>query len=315
MSERLRVITVTLNPAIDWTLNVEQLRVGAVNRLTAEQQDAGGKGINVAALLSGAGCTTGVTGYLGTDNDHRFVRLFNQVNLIDRCIRLPGSTRINIKVVDTATHQVTDLNAPGFAPTERQLQQLEDELRNGPVADWYLLAGSLPQGVPTDIYARWVELLHARGAKVAVDASGAALRAAVKACPDLIKPNEHELAELTGGTTATVHDCLTQAQALVAQGIRQVAVSRGAEGALLVTAHEAVSALPGPVAVRTTVGAGDAMVAGLLLGQVQDLSLAEQARLATAYAMSAVETIGPYRPTDADLQRYAESVVVQTDVV
>lgn len=314
MADPVRVITVTLNPAIDWTVNVAGFTAGTVNRTQAEQQDAGGKGINVAALLGAAGVATGVTGFLGTDNDRLFNRLFERMNLHDRCVRVPGHTRTNMKVVDSLSGAVTDINAPGFSITAEQLQALEHELKYGPLADWYLLAGSLPQGVPTDIYQRWVELLHARGAKVAVDASGEALIAAVQAKPDLIKPNEHELAQLTGAATDSADACLAQAKALVAQGVGQVVVSRGSAGALFVRAEQTVVAQPGPVKLKTTVGAGDAMVAGLLVGLVHGQTLEEQARLATAYAMSAVETVGPYRPSDEELNRYATSVTVEAVV-
>lgn len=304
------VLTVTLNPAVDWTLTVPAFAAGTVNRVAHQQQDAGGKGLNVASRMAAVGRHASVTGVLGEVNDDLFVRLFEQLGIGDHCIRVPGSTRTNVKVVNPDTHEVTDLNQGGKAICGESMAALEDVLLNGPLPQWYVLAGSLPPDVPADIYQRWIPLLQARGARVALDASGEALRAGVQAGPDMIKPNHHELAELTGSPADSFQDCLLSARQQVAAGTGLVVVSRGADGALFVTADRAVQAVPGPVTVQTTVGAGDAMVAGTLSAALDGLDLAAMARLATAFSMTALTSVGARQFTGSRLQAFAADVTL-----
>ncbi|TGG91306.1 1-phosphofructokinase [Natronospirillum operosum] len=312
MTEVLDVMTLTLNPAVDWTLEVSDLTVGQVNRVGCQSRNPGGKGINVAARLAAAGHVTAATGLLGEANDALFRDLFATHRIADHCVRVAGETRTNVKVVDPQSQTVTDLNQPGLPPSNAAMQALEQVLFEGPVPAWYVLSGSLPPGLDDRVYADWIPRLQARGARVAVDASGVALSAAVAARPDLIKPNHHELAELTGQPTDTPDQCLQQARELVRSGIARVVVSMGADGALLVTADTAVRVVPGPVQLRTTVGAGDAMVAGVLKGLLDGGSLAEAGRLGTAFAMCALEQIGLAVPDAAALARYRAGIGVQT---
>lgn len=311
MTEGPEVITVTLNPAIDWTLEVSGFASGQVNRVDADWRSAGGKGINVAARLAMAGHDVAATGVLGQCNDQLFTELFADLGIVDACVRSAADTRTNIKIVVPDSHEVTDLNQVGGALTEASLTALERVLFEAPPARWYVLAGSLPPGAPSDLYARWIPRLQQRGAQVAVDASGSALRAAVAAGPDLIKPNHHELAELTDECASEPSDQVRLARRLTADGVGAVAVSLGAQGALLVTPQTVLHARPGPVSVRTTVGAGDAMVAGLVAGHLQHLKPSENLCQATAWSMAAVSAVGLSRPQPEVLAAFFNSVQVQ----
>ena len=146
MSEPLfRVATVSLNPAIDQTANVANFTEGAVNRVARERSDAGGKAVNVASFLAHTGHSVAVTGFLGTDNAGPFERLFVESRIVDRFVRLPGSTRVNVKIVDDAQERVTDINFPGLRPGARDLAALTaaiDELAE--TAEWFALSGSVP---------------------------------------------------------------------------------------------------------------------------------------------------------------------------
>ncbi|MFP2934468.1 1-phosphofructokinase family hexose kinase, partial [Pyxidicoccus sp. 3LG] len=193
------IVTVSLNSAIDQTLDCPGFTAGAVNRVVSETRTAGGKGINVAAFLAGGAAPVTATGFLGADNVQVFEALFRERGIQDRCLRLPGSSRVNIKVVDRAGGDVTDLNLPGLKVSDEGLRRLVETLDslardNG----CFVLAGSLPAGVPEDIYATLTARLRARGGLVAVDTSGAPLRHAMGAKPDFVKPNAHELSELLG---------------------------------------------------------------------------------------------------------------------
>ncbi len=280
--------TVTLNPAIDRTITVAGFSRGAVNRAEFVGDRAGGKGVNVASALAEQGHRVAALGFLGRDNDAIFAAHFAGLGVDDRCRRLPGATRTGLKIVDSTRGETTDLNFPGLAPapadTEAVLRQL-DAL----AAPWGVLAGSLPPGVPADFYAQAIRRLHARGVRVALDTSGAALDAALAAGPDIIKPNTHELEALVGRALPDETAVIEAAKTIVAaNGVRLVAVSRGAAGAVFVTAEQVVAARPPTIEVRSTVGAGDAMVAGLVAARLRGLSLAETARLATAYSLHAL---------------------------
>ena len=301
MNKGQRIATVSLNPAIDHTARVSNFTAGRVNRVEWEQADAGGKGINVASFLADAGLAVVATGLLGSANAEAFVELFARKSIADACLRLPGRTRVNVKVVDPVLDQVTDINFRGLVPNAADLQRLLDTVDTLCAdVDWFVLSGSVPADVPSDIYADLVQRLKALGKTVVLDASGPPLAAAVGRCPDIIKPNIDELAELVGRPLRDVADVLAAARTLADGGVGLVAVSMGADGALFVERDAALLALPPSVEVKSTVGAGDAMVAGIVAGTLRGLDPAERARLATAFALGALTEVGPHLP-DADV--------------
>ena len=281
------ITTLTLNPAIDRTVTIPGFTAGAVNRVEHTSDRAGGKGINVAAALAEHEHAVAALGFLGRDNESAFTSFFSAHGIEDRCLRLPGQTRVGIKITDPVLHETTDINFPGLTPAVSDLAALREKLA-ALSGGWCVLAGSLPPGVPTNIYREFIATLKASGVRTVLDSSGEALREALKSAPDIIKPNVHELEAHLGRALPTEADVIAAARELVAGGVKLVVVSRGADGACFVTAGEAVVARPPSVAVRSTVGAGDAMVAGIIAAQLRNLSLADCARLATAYSLSAL---------------------------
>jgi 1-phosphofructokinase len=311
MSERRPITTLSLNPAIDHTAQVSRFTAGQVNRVAWEQADAGGKGVNVASFLAHAGLQVAATGLLGDQNDAPFVELFAHQGIADRCVRVPGRTRVNVKIVDPELDQVTDINFPGLSPRAEDLAQLDEIIqRLCANSDWFVLTGSVPDGVPLDIYASLIDRLRQQGKQVMLDASGAPLAAAVKRAPDIIKPNIDELGELVGRQLESQAEVLDAARNLVEQGIGLVAVSMGGDGALFVESGTALLAQPPRVEVRSTVGAGDAMVAGILLGTLRGLDLAARARLATAFSLAALGEVGPHLPA----MQVVESCIARVDI-
>ena len=280
-------VTVTLNPAIDQTVAIPHFTPGAVNRVEQTRITPGGKGVNVASALVGAGHRVAVTGFLGRDNCGLFEALFAKKQIADRFVRIEGETRVGIKITDPAEHTTTDINFPGISPAPRDLAALREEI-NRLDAPWFALGGSLPPGVEPGIYRDLVAALKAAGRKTVVDTSGEALRLALDAAPTIIKPNLHELEALLGKRLVTEEAVLHAARSLVARGIELVVVSMGKDGACFVTAERAVIARPPDVEIRSTVGAGDAMVAGILAAQIAGLPLDECARLATAFSLRAL---------------------------
>ena len=219
MTNAPRIATVSLNPAIDQTALVPNFTAGAVNRVLREQSDAGGKGVNVASFLAHFGLAVSVTGLLGDANSEPFVRLFREKRIVDRFVRVPGLTRVNVKIVDEAQDRVTDINFPGLQVSDDHLARLYaavDALADD--TQWFVLSGSVPAGVPDAVYGELIARLKRRGKTVVLDASGPPFAAAIPTSPDIIKPNIEELQELVGGRLAGHADVVQAARALVDGG-------------------------------------------------------------------------------------------------
>ncbi len=308
-TEHFDIVTVTLNPAIDRTVTIPNFTAGVVNRVETVRSNPGGKGVNVASSLADAGHRVAVTGFLGRENTASFEALFAQKTIADQFIRIAGQTRVGIKVVDPALHQTTDINFPGPAASPIDLEALAQQITTLD-ADCFVLAGSLPPGVGPAIYRHLVSALRFRGRRVVLDASGKPLRLALEAKPHLIKPNIHELGELLGETISGEQAVIAAARKLIAGGIEQVVVSMGKDGACFVTANEVLIARPPDVEVRSTVGAGDAMVAGIVSAQARRLTLAETARIATAFSVHTLTRNGG----DADFSKSIAAITAQVAV-
>jgi 1-phosphofructokinase len=308
----MRIATVTLNPAIDMTVRVDGFQTNTVNRGQTMHFDAGGKGVNVASFLADYGHATAVTGFLGQENADIFEQLFARKRIDDQFVRIPGRTRIGVKIVDEAKQQTTDINMPGLLPTNEAMNTLLDTIeRLAASYDWFALSGNLPPGAPTTIYATIITQLKRHGKQVALDTSGEALREGVRAGPTVVKPNVDELQQLTGQSLPD-EAAIEQAARKLLGDIRLVVISMGERGALFVDAATTLIAIPPPVLVKSTVGAGDAMVAGLIAGQIQGLSLPDCARLATAFSLGTITRLGSELPAPETLQMYSDQVSIHT---
>ena len=307
-----RIATVTLNPAIDQTVSIPNFHADAVNRVAWKQDDAGGKGVNVASFLAAAGHRVGVSGFLGKENDALFRTLFHQMGIADHFVYLPGETRVNIKIVDDAQGQVTDLNYLGQESTPQDVALLNNALHAlAASCDWFVFSGSVPGGMSSEIYDELIGPLKAQGKTVVLDTSGDALRFGLPAKPDLIKPNRAELEEVLNTSLSGHGEIVAAARELIGSGIKYVVVSMGAEGALFIDRTQAFHAQPPPVAVKSTVGAGDAMVAGTVAGLVSGQPLRDCATLGTAFSMGALGEIGPRLPPMEKIQAMRNLVTVQ----
>jgi 1-phosphofructokinase len=281
------ITTLTLNPAIDRTVTIPGFTAGMVNRVERTSDRPGGKGINVAAALANQGQAVAALGFLGRENETVFKRFFAERGIEDRCMRLPGLTRVGIKIVDPVRRETTDINFPGLKPTTGDLEILREQIA-ALSGGWCVLAGSLPPGVEPGIYRELIDLLKMRGVHTVIDTSGEAFSQALQASPHIIKPNVHELEVHLGRALPSENDIISAARELVAGGVELVVVSRGAEGACFVMSDRVVIARPPEIAVQSTVGAGDAMVAGVVAARILGLPLSGCARLATAFSLSAL---------------------------
>lgn len=278
----LRVATITLNPAYDLIGRCEHFTRNAVNKVSTVSLNPAGKGINVARVLKSFGLDVTVGGFLGSENNTDFHTLFAQLNLINRFLLVTGRTRINVKVTEAAD-AVTELNFDGFTVTERQWQHFyHDSLAWLQDFDTVCISGSLPAGVAPASLTAWMRALRADGRRILFDSSHAAFSAGLKAQPWLIKPNRHELETWVGHPLGSHQAIVDAAQRVRQQGIENVIVSLGAEGALWVSAAGAWRACPPRCEIVSTVGAGDTMLAGLIYGTLRQQSLQDTLRMATA---------------------------------
>ncbi|MCY1340306.1 Tagatose-6-phosphate kinase [compost metagenome] len=306
-----RILSLTLNPALDLTLGLERLEPGQVNRSLAQASHAAGKGLNVAQVLADLGHSLTVSGFLGADNPEAFEALFTRRGFVDAFVRVPGETRSNIKLAE-ADGRITDINGPGpLVDTRAQAELLERLDAIAPGHDLAVVAGSLPRGVEPRFLGELLQRLKRLGLKVALDSSGEALRAGLLAAPWLIKPNTDELAELCGRALADIDAQRDEATQLQALGIEQIVISQGADGVNWFAPGLALHAQPPRVRVASTVGAGDSLLAGMVHGLLCGWPAARTLRHATAIAAQAVTQVGFGINDSAQLQQLEGAVVVQ----
>ena len=290
----LDVLSVSLSPAIDETLHIDNFELNKVNRVLPQSQviSPGGKGFTVACHLANYDLKVGITGFLGIWNDKIFRDRFEQLHITDLHIHLNTNTRTNIKIVDNISNRVTDINQPSFVISDAELKTLETQLFSKALAKWYIFSGSLPQGVNNQIYAHWIQKAHQIGVKVALDTSGEALKYGIEAKPDIIKPNHDELSQVVDNPINHISEIIPYAKQFCQQGIYTVCVSMGDKGAVFANGEQVFHLQPAQAQIKTTVGAGDAMLAGLLTGIMLGKNCQDSALLSMAYATYAVEHIG-----------------------
>ncbi|WP_117235074.1 1-phosphofructokinase [Vibrio maerlii] len=309
-SKTNKVVTITLNPALDLTGSLSQLNVGSVSLVNKSNLHAAGKGVNVAKVLSDLGADVTVTGFLGKDNPELFHQLFNDIKVTDRFVEVDGATRINVKLVEESG-SVSDINFPGVQVTSDDIARFEATLFElAESHDYFVLAGSLPGGVTPEQCAGWIEKLHQQGKKVLFDSSKAALRAGIESHPWLIKPNDEELGEFVGEHLDTAEKCQRAATSLSAKGIENIVVSMGSDGVMWLNDNAWLRSQPPRMDVVSTVGAGDTLVAGLCWGHMQQMPKSELLRFATALSALAVSQVGVGLTSQQEL----ESIQLKTEV-
>ena len=259
------IYTVTFNPSLDYVIQVDKLVPGEINRTTHEAVYPGGKGNNVSVILSKLGHSSKALGFTAGFTGEALENMLKEFGCDTAFIRLPeGSTRINVKI---NAGEETEINGQGPVITEEAQQALFEQLDALKKEDILVLAGSIPNTLPSDIYERILEHLQGRGIHFVVDATKELLLKVLKYHPFLIKPNNHELGEMFGVTLKTRDEIVTYAKKLQEMGAKNVLVSMAGDGAILLTEDGIIyKAKPPKGKVLNSVGAGDSMVAGFLTG-------------------------------------------------
>lgn len=307
-----KILTLTLNPALDITVSLDQLRPGQVNRSQAQHSHAAGKGLNVAQVLADLGHSVSVGGFLGRDNLQPFEALIDWRGFADGFVRVPGETRSNIKLVE-ADGQVTDINGLGPEVDEASRSALLRRLEQFAAGhDAVVVAGSLPRGVDPEWFRQLLVQLKAQGLKVVLDSSGEALRVGLETAPWLVKPNTEELGEVLGVAVHSQAQQQAAAERLLASGVEHVVVSQGEQGVSWFSQGRVLHAQPPKVRVASTVGAGDSLVAGMVHGLLLAEAPALTLRRATAIAAQAVTQVG-FGIRDRDQLARLEAAVQLTE--
>jgi len=307
------ITTVTPNPSVDWTLEIPTLTRGMVHRIAAQHQEPSGKGVNVTRALTGNGVRSVAVLPLGGAEGAEMEALLAAERVTYRAVPVTGATRVNISLTEP-DGTATKINALGPTLSDEETRLLlVAAVEAADDATWVLGSGSLPGGVGEAFYASLGEAVRGRGARFALDSSGAPLLAGLSAGPDVIKPNAEELAQAVGRLLSTFGDAVVAAGELRVLGAATVVVSLGSDGALLVDDRGVLHAQAFVAAPRSTVGAGDALLAGYLAGCLAGTPTAggdraAALREAVAWGSGALRLDGSRVPVITDADRAAVRV-------
>ena len=302
--------TVCMNPSFDKTARVDSISTGRLNRLRDVRVDIGGKGLNVAVVLKRLSVSAQCVGCLGENNESAFLRLVEKEGVPFRHLSVSGEVRTNLKLLDESRKEITEFNEPGITLDEEQLEQFLALLRqSAEESEYVVLSGRLPIGCAEDTYQRCMQAL--KGKKCILDAAGESLLHGIKEKPFLVKPNLPELEGVMKKELRTLRAIRDAALFLIGYGVQNVIVSMGKYGAMLVSGDTTLFSPALLVDVRSTVGAGDAMIGGLLMGLDGGESLRDSFRYGVAAGAASVMTDGTQLIRKNDFEALLPKVTMQ----
>lgn len=277
------IVTVTMNPALDKMITVENFNAGKLNRAKSVRLDPGGKGINVSKALSTYGVKQVATGILGGQTGSLVSSMLKGYGINQDFLFISGQTRVNIKILDKITGSITEVNEQGpeisYETLEEFFNKLKKMVKN---ADILVMSGSLPVSIPSCFYSTCIQMAEKMNVRTIIDTDGEALKLSIKTKPYAIKPNLYELEQIAEKPLNSIEDIAAEAERLAKNGIRLVLVSLGSNGSILCYRGRIYKAEPLPVEVKSAVASGDAMVAALAYCIWMDLVPEDMARIATA---------------------------------
>ena len=305
------ISAICMNPCFDKTVDVDSLKPGQVNRIKNVRLDLGGKGINVAVVAERLGLEVQCIGIMGKEGGVELSDMKDREHLRHTFMEIPGHVRTNTKIFSRDGQGVTELNEPGTTVTPEQLQEfitlMRDETRG---SDMVVLTGSLPPGCPEGTYCELMKALD--GKRVILDTEGKELELAAKgAHPFLIKPNLREMEATLGIELRTIRTIRDAALLFIRLGVEHAVVSMGEMGAMYVSADKTLFAPALRVETKSTVGAGDAMIGGMLLGYEKEKDMARAFRYGIAAGAASVMTEGTQLIVLSDFERLLEQVKIQ----
>lgn len=286
------IYTITFNPALDFVIEIQKFQTGKINRSEQEHILAGGKGINVSIILKMLGINSTTLGFIAGFVGDEIERKVKEYGIYTDFIKIENdNSRINVKIAIPS--EETAINARGPLINENHIELLYKKLENIQKDDILILAGSIPKGISENVYQKICEKVSRKGAKIVVDATGELLLKTLPYHPFLIKPNQDELGELFNIKISNQEEAIEYAQKLQLKGSRNVLVSMGKEGAILLDENGNLYRRNGVTTSKrkNTVGAGDSMVAGFIAGYELFGNYEKALDLGTAAAIATVKSI------------------------
>lgn len=309
---RNMISALTLSPAIDKTVYIDGFRVDEVNKAQGCCQVPGSKGVNVARILAACGVESVCFGFIGGEGGRYVADALRADGVKSEFVDVDYDIRTNIKLVDLQSGTYTDINFPGGTPSAQNLDALRAKTRVlARESALIALGGSVPPGVEERIYYELAQIANEEGARVSLDCYNAPLRHAIQAKPLVIKPNLEELEMTFGQKFATLEAIIEKAQALCRDGIENVLVSLGADGAVAVCGGDVFRLYTDDLPVYNTVGAGDAFLSGFLYGWKNGMDTVACLRHCISFSQAVVSSRADEDKTLAQLTKYVPTARVE----
>lgn len=306
------ITTITLNPAIDKTITIEDFRIDKVNRVSSSRLDAGGKGINVSKVIHSLGGKSKAIGILAGISGNFIKNYLSSKNIENNFVFIEGETRTNIKIVDKVKKTNTDINENGSFVSDEVLNDVYSKfIEDINQKSLIVFSGSVPHNVDKGIYGLWIKKSKEKGAKTILDADGELLKKGLESGPYLVKPNIFELESLFGEKTQCLNDVVKLAERILDYGVHIVVVSLGKDGALFVRRDKTIFAHGIKVKVNSTVGAGDSMVAALALAIDREYDFEKAIKLSVACGTASVMTSGTQVANLDDIMKIENLVEIE----
>jgi 1-phosphofructokinase len=307
----IRIATVSLNPAVDQTITIEKLNIGQKNVTMNTRYDFGGKGINVAQVLAHFGIQPTATGWLGRDGE-QYEKKLKDMGIHSSFVITNQKIRTNVKVLEQYSGKMTELNEAGYpisvVEQDRFIKHYTALLSK---VDVVILAGSLPPEIDPTFYYYLIEQANKHQVLSFLDTNGYLLRYTTGAIPYAIKPNQEELEEYLGCSIQKEQDVIEAGQVLIDQGISLVAISLGAKGAYFFKNGQVVKSKPPHIKVKSAVGAGDSMFAGMVISVINNWNLDRIAKFSTALGSATASKVGTQLGNPEDVEKLLDLVEVE----
>ncbi|WP_226676822.1 1-phosphofructokinase [Mesobacillus jeotgali] len=291
------IYTLTLNPSVDYIVEADEIQLGSLNRSSNETKLPGGKGINVSRVLRSLGVESKATGFIGGFTGKYVEEFLTREGVQTRFVNVEGDTRINVKL---KAGTETEINARGPEISTLAIESLKDQIMLLGNGDFLILAGSIPSSMPESIYEEIVQICKKTGAEVIVDAEGDLLKSILDYRPFLIKPNHHELGQLFNREITDADEAIFYGKKLVEAGAKNVIVSLADKGAVYINENDAYKAAVPQGEVKSSVGAGDSMVAGFVAQYLKTGDRKEAFRYSVASGSATAFSIGLCTPDQVE---------------